>query len=75
MSVAIRPLTGSEILKSIDDLARLRMTVFAEWPYLYEGDPEYEERYLSEFVTAPDSLLVAGRASAMPFLTIARRKR
>jgi GNAT superfamily N-acetyltransferase len=74
MSVAIRPLTGSEILAAIDDLARLRMTVFAEWPYLYDGDPEYEADYLREFIEAPDGVLVAacdgerivGAATASP---------
>lgn len=74
MSVAIRPLTGKEILAAIDDLARLRMTVFAEWPYLYDGDAEYEAGYLREFVAAPDGVLVAacdgerivGAATASP---------
>ena len=59
MSVDIRPLTGQEILAAIDDLARLRMAVFAEWPYIYDGDPEYEADYLREFIEAPDGILVA----------------
>ena len=74
MSLDIRPLTGSEILDAVDDLARLRMTVFAEWPYLYDGDPEYEADYLREFMEAPDGVLVAacdgerivGAATASP---------
>ncbi len=74
MAVSIRALTGTEILAAIDDLARLRMTVFAEWPYLYDGDPAYEAGYLREFVEAPDSVLVAacdgeaivGAATASP---------
>lgn len=74
MSVDIRPLTGQEILAAIDDLARLRMAVFAEWPYIYDGDPEYEADYLREFIEAPDGILVAacdgnrivGAATASP---------
>lgn len=74
MSVTIRALTGGEILAAIDDLALLRMTVFAEWPYLYDGDPAYERKYLREFVDAPDGILVAacdgerivGAATASP---------
>ena len=74
MTLTIRPLTGDDILAAIDDLADLRMRVFAEWPYLYDGDPAYEVEYLREFVAAPDALLVAacdgarivGAATASP---------
>ena len=74
MAVTVRPLTGEQILAAVDDLARLRMTVFAEWPYLYDGDPAYEAQYLRDFVEAPDSILVAacdgnrivGAATASP---------
>ncbi len=59
MSVAIRPLTGSEISAAMNDLARLRIQVFAAFPYLYDGDAEYEAAYLREFMAAPDALLVA----------------
>ncbi|MCB2060557.1 MAG: GNAT family N-acetyltransferase [Novosphingobium sp.] len=40
------------------------MTVFAEWPYLYDGDPGYEVEYLREFIEAPDSVLVAASDGA-----------
>ena len=30
-------------------LARLRAAVFREWPYLYDGDPEYEAAYLRTY--------------------------
>lgn len=72
--LAIRALTGGEILSAIEDLADLRMRVFADWPYLYDGDAAYEADYLREFLAAPDSLLVAacdgarivGAATASP---------
>lgn len=63
MSIAVRPLTGAEIHAAIDDLAALRIRVFAAWPYLYEGDPAYEADYLKEFVAAPDAVLVAAFAA------------
>jgi len=74
VSLEVRVLAGAEILAAIDDLARLRMTVFAEWPYLYDGDPAYEEEYLREFVQAEHAVLVAacdgprivGAATAWP---------
>ena len=59
MAVTIEALTGVEILSAINELAALRITVFAEWPYLYDGDDEYEREYLREFVDAPDGVLVA----------------
>lgn len=59
MSVVVRTLTNGEIASAIDDLARLRIAVFASWPYLYEGDLAYEARYLREFAAAPDAVLVA----------------
>ncbi|MCC6829311.1 MAG: GNAT family N-acetyltransferase [Novosphingobium sp.] len=74
MTLSIRVLTGAEILSAIDDLADLRMRVFAEWPYLYDGDAAYEAEYLREFVAAPHGVLIAacdgarivGAATASP---------
>lgn len=68
------PLTGSAITPYIDALARLRIEVFREYPYLYDGDMEYERRYLQAFREAPDSLLVlvldgeevVGASTALP---------
>jgi hypothetical protein len=33
---------SGELEAALDDLARLRIAVFADWPYLYEGDAAYE---------------------------------
>ncbi|MCJ2185924.1 GNAT family N-acetyltransferase [Novosphingobium beihaiensis] len=74
MSITVTALTGSQILAAIGDLAELRMTVFAEWPYLYDGDAAYEAAYLREFTGARDGILVAaldgdrlvGAATASP---------
>lgn len=77
MSFEVHPLTGGEIEAVIDDLARLRIEVFAAWPYLYDGDAAYETEYLREFVAEPDAVLVAafdgrcivGAATASPMVT------
>ena len=74
MAIEVRPLTGAEIGAAIDDLAGLRIAVFADFPYLYVGDPAYERDYLREFAAAPDAVLVAafdgarivGAATASP---------
>ena len=74
MTLAVRALTGDELAAALDDLAALRIAVFAEWPYLYDGDTRYEAAYLREFAAAPDAVLVAafdgtrivGAATAAP---------
>lgn len=42
----------------LDDVARLRIAVFREFPYLYEGDAGYEAGYLQTYVRSRDSLFV-----------------
>lgn len=74
MTVTVRPLTGAELHGAMDDLARLRIAVFAAYPYLYDGDAAYEADYLREFAAAEQSVLVAafdgsrivGAATASP---------
>lgn len=51
-------LRGSSALDYIDDMARLRIEVFREFPYLYDGDRSYEEKYLSSYFICPDSVVV-----------------
>lgn len=74
MSLEIKSFSGSDAAKYFDDLARLRITVFRAFPYLYEGDPEYERKYLatyarsegSIFVLAIDDGKVIGASTGMP---------
>ena len=54
-TVALR---GADIASCLDAVARLRIAVFREFPYLYDGDPGYEARYLQTYVDTPDSLCV-----------------
>lgn len=49
---------GEAIGPFIPDLARLRMEVFRDFPYLYEGTADYEEKYLATYAKSPDSLFV-----------------
>jgi hypothetical protein len=49
---------GKEIVPYINDLARLRIEVFREYPYLYDGNYEYEEKYLSKFSEVEDAYVV-----------------
>ena len=63
MSLTVRRLTGGELSAALDDLAALRIAVFADWPYLYDGDAAYEADYLREFAAAPDA---AGQTYVLP---------
>lgn len=53
-----RILRGAEVEAALDDLADLRIRVFREWPYLYDGDHAYERRYLARYCDAPGAILV-----------------
>jgi GNAT superfamily N-acetyltransferase len=72
--ITIRRLTGNEVEQALDRLAALRMTVFAAFPYLYDGSEAYERAYLAEFASEPGSVLIAaehdgrfvGAATASP---------
>ncbi|MBL7979339.1 MAG: hypothetical protein JNN12_13450 [Bacteroidetes Order II. Incertae sedis bacterium] len=57
-SLTFKTCTGSEILPYLDDLAALRIAVFREFPYLYDGDLAYEKRYLTTFAEADKAVLV-----------------
>lgn len=54
----LRLLHGAAIVPYIDDLARLRIEVFREFPYLYDGSLEYEAEYLQTYARSADSLFV-----------------
>lgn len=61
MAVTVETLPAHRIEQAIDALARLRIAVFAEWPYLYQGDADYEHDYLAEFAVAPEAALIVAR--------------
>mgnify|MGYP001160173997 FL=1 len=76
MSIEVRALTGDDIKSVLPDLARLRIAVFRDWPYLYDGTLEYEEEYLAKFakakgavcVVARDGDLVVGASTGAPMI-------
>ena len=58
MSIDTRVLRGNSLSEALDEVAALRILVFRDWPYLYDGDKEYERRYLSVYAENPDAILV-----------------
>ncbi len=49
---------STEITPYLDDLAALRIQVFREFPYLYDGNRDYERQYLQTYIDSPRSLAV-----------------
>lgn len=54
---------GDEITPYLDAAARLRIGVFREYPYLYEGSAAYEAVYLRRYIECPESLFVCALAA------------
>ena len=53
-----RVLTGPALDAALDDVAALRIAVFRDWPYLYEGSLDYERRYLDSYRSSPGAVVV-----------------
>lgn len=71
--IDVRALTGAAVGEVLDDLARLRIAVFRDWPYLYDGDLDYERDYLQAYqspgavvVAAYDGARMIGAATGAP---------
>lgn len=59
MSCRVDSLTGEAMRAAIPQLARLRVTVFRDWPYLYDGTHDYESGYLRRFAASKDAVVIA----------------
>lgn len=54
----LRVLTGAALETALDDVAALRIAVFRDWPYLYDGSAEYERAYLETYRTSKGAIVV-----------------
>lgn len=74
MDIQVKSVKGDGIKPYITDLARLRMELFRDFPYLYDGSLEYEEDYLSVYLRSKETIIVlaivgdqvVGASSGMP---------
>lgn len=62
----IETFSGADLAGMLPALARLRMAVFRDWPYLYDGDLGYEAEYLAEFAQARTAGLVVAFDGDVP---------
>ncbi|MEX3014739.1 GNAT family N-acetyltransferase [Gymnodinialimonas hymeniacidonis] len=75
MTLTLRTFRGADTAEVIEDLARLRIEVFRDWPYLYDGDLDYERRYLADYTTGKALVVAAfegetmvGASTGMPLM-------
>ncbi|NVK29826.1 MAG: GNAT family N-acetyltransferase [Gammaproteobacteria bacterium] len=55
MNLRSTSLLGAEIDAHLKALGQLRISVFREWPYLYDGSMDYEIDYLKTYTQCNDS--------------------
>jgi GNAT superfamily N-acetyltransferase len=75
----IQTLEGHQILPHLDAFGKLRTTIFREYPYLYDSNPEVEKSYLKNYAQCKDSLFIIathqnkliGCLSSIPFSNMA----
>lgn len=58
MNITLTAFTGEAAKQYTSALAELRITVFRDYPYLYDGSLAYEEEYLETFIQSPESIIV-----------------
>lgn len=76
MGIDIKTLQGKALKSALPDLARLRISVFREWPYLYEGSLDYEKKYLARYADTAGAVIIGaydgdrlvGAATGQPLL-------
>ncbi len=74
--ITVTSCTGPEVEPYIGDLAALRVSVFREFPYLYDGTEEYERKYLRRYLESPEFVMVlaldgervVGASTAQPMM-------
>ncbi len=57
--MTFRQYIGADIRRVFDELAQLRIAVFRDFPYLYEGSVDYEKTYLNTYAESERAMLFA----------------
>ncbi|MCC5940196.1 MAG: hypothetical protein JJU37_01535 [Balneolaceae bacterium] len=56
--VTIKTVHGKQLEPFLNSLAKLRIRVFREFPYLYDGSIAYEEKYLRTYLNSSNSIAI-----------------
>ncbi|GAB4232640.1 MAG: GNAT family N-acetyltransferase [Chlamydiales bacterium] len=73
--IEIIPLFGAAVEQKIPEIAKLRIEIFQEYPFLYQGDEDYERRYLKKFSNSSEAIVIlsyhgneiVGISTGLPF--------
>ncbi|MFC7336999.1 GNAT family N-acetyltransferase [Haloferula chungangensis] len=65
MSVEVLRVSGEALMDALDEVARLRIEVFREYPYLYDGTKEAEREYLEGYAESSGAVLVLARVDGV----------
>lgn len=63
MDCSIRICSGPEVPGCLVDAARVRISVFREFPYLYDGNEAAEQDYLAGYAGCPGTVFVLAEAA------------
>lgn len=77
MGITIEIYVGNESSSYINMVSKLRIDVFREYPYLYEGEEEYERKYIHGYTTDKRAMIaiakvdnvVAGISTGIPLIS------
>ena len=58
MAIEVVKISGKDAARYLDRVAQLRIRVFRDFPYLYDGTPEHEQEYLGRYLQAKDFALM-----------------
>lgn len=59
--ITVTSCTGAALGPVLRHVAELRIAVFREWPYLYDGTLDYEQAYLDKLAKSDDAVIVVAR--------------
>lgn len=76
MALDCRRLEAAALVAALPDIAALRISVFRDWPYLYDGDHAYEESYLARYAEVREAVVIGafdgprlvGASTGMPLV-------
>jgi len=58
MNVTSQKLNGAEIGEHLEAIAKLRIDIFREYPYLYKGNPSYEKKYVQTYADSKQAVVI-----------------
>ena len=64
--IRIETITGAALEPLVPALGQLRIAVFRDWPYLYDGDVGYEARYVRTYIESPRAAVIVAFDGAAP---------